>query len=322
MNATASALPTSAARAHPHRREAVLVFITMLWGGTFLAVHNALQWSGPFALVSIRFGLAALMLALFLRGKLLRITAHELRAGALIGTALFFGYSLQCVGLESISSSKSAFLTALYVPMVPLVQWVWLRRAPSPAAWGGIALAFIGTVLLSDPGALDGRFGLGEAFTIAAALAIAFEILLLSRFAHGCDPSRLAFVQMVFVAGTCLLVSLVRGEKVPEPDPVFVITLVGLGAATAFIQFAMNWAQQVVSATRATLIYSLEPVWAGLVGRIAGEQLGPRHAAPPRPNTRPDPPGAAQAVMLRSDATVFSMAAAASAPLRTKCSLK
>ncbi|MET0348822.1 MAG: DMT family transporter [Rhizobacter sp.] len=273
MNTTTLHVP--AAPATHHRREALLVFITMLWGGTFLAVHNALQWSGPFALVAVRFGLAALMLGLFLRGKLLKITAHELRAGALIGTALFFGYSLQCMGLETISSSKSAFLTALYVPMVPLVQWAWQKRAPSLAAWIGIALAFAGAVCLADPTALDWQFGVGEGLTIAAALAIAFEIILLSRFAHGCDPTRLAFVQMVFVGTACTAVSFVRGEGVPEAHPVFLLTIVGLAAATAFIQFAMNWAQQVVSATRATLIYSLEPVWAGIVGRIAGEQLGP-----------------------------------------------
>ena len=174
---TSATLSAPAAPATHHRREAVLVFITMLWGGTFLAVHNALQWSGPFALVGVRFGLAALMLALFLRGKLLKITAHELRVGALIGTALFFGYSLQCMGLETISSSKSAFLTALYVPMVPLVQWVWQKRAPSLAAWIGITLAFAGAVCLADPTALDWQFGIGEALTITAALAIAFEII-------------------------------------------------------------------------------------------------------------------------------------------------
>lgn len=274
MNTAVSNLPAPASPVH-HRREALLVFITMLWGGTFLAVHNALQWSGPFGLVAVRFGLAGLMLALFLRGKLRHITAREWRAGALVGTALFFGYALQCMGLETISSSKSAFLTALYVPMVPLVQWVWQRRAPSATAWFGIALAFAGAVCLADPSALSWAFGLGEGLTIAAALAIAFEILLLSRFAHGCDPSRLAFVQMLFVSVMCTAVAFARGEAVPEPAPGFVLTIMALAAATAFIQFAMNWAQQVVSATRATLIYSLEPVWAGLVGRLAGEQLGP-----------------------------------------------
>ena len=50
-------------------------------------------------------------------------------------------------------------------------------------------------------------------------------------------------------------------------------TALGLGAASAAIQVAMNWAQKTVSPTRATLIYAGEPVWAGIVGRIAGERL-------------------------------------------------
>jgi drug/metabolite transporter (DMT)-like permease len=253
----------------------LLVFITMLWGGSFLAVQHALQWSGPFGLVAVRFSLAALLLALLLRRRLGGLTRQELSAGAMTGTALFFGYSLQCVGLETISSSKSAFLTALYVPMVPLLQWVWFRRTPGAAAWLGIGLAFAGAVCLSDPSRLNGSFGIGEALTVAAALAVAFEILLLSHLSRGCDPLRLAFVQMAFVAITCSVVAAARGEALPQPTPPFLMTIVVLGVATALIQFAMVWAQQQVSATRATLIYSLEPVWAGLVGRLAGEQLGP-----------------------------------------------
>jgi len=51
------------------------------------------------------------------------------------------------------------------------------------------------------------------------------------------------------------------------------VTALGLGAASAAIQVAMNWAQKSVSPTRATLIYAGEPVWAGIVGRLAGERL-------------------------------------------------
>ncbi|TLG89777.1 DMT family transporter, partial [Pseudomonas edaphica] len=50
---------------------------------------------------------------------------------------------------------------------------------------------------------------------------------------------------------------------------------VGLGLTSAVIQVAMNWAQQSVSPTRATLIYAGEPVWAGVIGRIAGERFPP-----------------------------------------------
>ncbi|WP_239689432.1 EamA family transporter [Aquitalea pelogenes] len=52
------------------------------------------------------------------------------------------------------------------------------------------------------------------------------------------------------------------------------VSLLGMGLATAVIQIAMNWAQKTVPATRATVIYAMEPVWAGLLGALAGEQLG------------------------------------------------
>lgn len=265
-----AALPASSPRA----REAVLVFITMLWGGTFLAVQTGLQWAGPYTFVGLRFGLAALIIALLRHRTLAQITGREWRAGVTVGTALFFGYSLQTVGLAYISSSKSAFLTALYVPMVPLAQWLWWRRTPGTGAWVGIGLAFAGTVLLAGPTGISWSFGAGDLLTIASALAIAMEILLLSRCAPGCDPGRLAFVQTLTVALLCLPVALLRAEGLPQPTPMLVALVAGLAAMTALIQYAMSWAQQAVSATRATLIYSLEPVWAGLVGWIAGERLG------------------------------------------------
>lgn len=265
-------LSTSPAKVH--RQEAVLVLITMIWGGTFLAVQHTLNFAGPYTVVGLRFGLAALLLALVLRTKLAGINRAELQGGLQIGVALFFGYTLQTVALEYIPSSKSAFLTALYVPLVPLLQWVWLRQRPNVAAWIGITLAFAGTLALSGSDALSLSFGFGETLTILGALAIAMEILLLSRHAHGCDAGRLAFVQLVVVALLCLPAALLQGEAAPAVSAESVALLVALASATAFIQFGMNWAQKAVSATRATLIYAGEPVWAGLVGWLAGEVLG------------------------------------------------
>jgi drug/metabolite transporter (DMT)-like permease len=154
------------------------------------------------------------------------------------------------------------------------ITMLWWRRPPAWGAWVGIALAFGGTVLLSGPSAVNWAFGAGDALTIGSAVAITMEILLLSRLSPGCDPGRLAFVQTLTVAMLCLPVAWWRGEGLPQPAPGLLVLVVGLAAMTALIQTAMSWAQQAVSATRATLIYSLEPVWAGLVGWIAGERLG------------------------------------------------
>lgn len=265
----------AAARTHTRFPELVLVFITMLWGGTFLLLQVALQWTGPLALVAVRFGLAALFFAIYLRHRVLELTATELKAGGLIGFALFLGYSLQTAGLQFIPSSTSAFLTALYVPFVPLLQFLVLGQRPRLAAWAGIALAFLGMVLLANPFALSLANGLGEWLTVASALAIAAEILLVSRYAKHCDPARLTLVQMSVVAVLATGSAGLAGESLPEFTPGFVASITALALMLAFIQLAINWAQRTVSATRATLIYALEPVWAGVFGRIAGERLGP-----------------------------------------------
>lgn len=270
-----AALPArNAAPAGTHRQEAALVLITMIWGGTFLAVKTMLGYAGPYTVVGLRFGIAALITALLLRSRLAGLTRAELRGGLAVGVALFFGYTLQTQALQFIPSSKSAFLTGLYVPLVPLMQWAATGRRPGGPAWVGIALALAGTALLAGPEGFALTLGPGEALTILGTVAIALEILLLSRHAAQCDAGRLAFVQLVVVAVLCAPMALLREEPPLRIEPASLALLAALATATAGIQFAMNWAQQAVSATRATLIYAGEPVWAGLVGWLAGDALG------------------------------------------------
>lgn len=273
MTSSSATLPLPS-EARPSRLpDLVLLLITVVWGGTFLAVQTALQWAGPFGFVALRFGVAG-ALALLLSWRQLRgLTRAELRAGVLMGAVLCGSYGLQTMGLGLIASSKSAFLTALYVPLVPLIMLLLFRRPPPLAAWLGIAVAFGGLVLLSDPRGLEWSFGLGEALTLAGAAMIALEICLLGRYAGGCEPRRMAVVQLLTVALLATLLMLATGEAAPQPTPGLIGCVLGLGLATTLIQVAMNWAQQTVPATRATLIYAMEPVWGGLVGWLAGEPL-------------------------------------------------
>ncbi|WP_416412802.1 DMT family transporter [Pantoea sp. App145] len=255
------------------RQELVLIFITMVWGGTFLVVHRAMAHSGPFFFVGLRFATAAILLAFFFRRYLKQITWLECKAGALIGVAIAGGYGLQTWGMQSISSSQSAFLTALYVPVVPLLQWLFLRRPPGLMAWLGILLAFIGLLLVAGP--QDGRFALnaGEIATLLSTLAIAAEIILISRFAGQVDVRRVTLIQLAVASACAFVLMIPNGETLPTFSTPLVLSALGLGAASALIQVTMNWAQRSVSPTRATVIYAGEPVWAGVVGRLAGERL-------------------------------------------------
>jgi len=255
------------------RQEAVLIFITMIWGGTFLAVHLAMQVSGPFFFVGLRFAAATLVLTLFSLRSLRGLTWYELKAGVFIGIAIMFGYGLQTVGLQTISSSQSAFITAMYVPMVPLLQWLVLGRFPGVMAWVGVLLAFSGLMLLAAPSSTDMALSIGEILTLIGTLGMAAEIILIGAYAGKVNVKRVTVVQLATASLAAFLMMVPTGESVPPYSNYLLYSAVGLGLASAIIQVTMNWAQRSVSPTRATVIYAGEPVWAGLVGRIAGERL-------------------------------------------------
>lgn len=255
------------------KAECVLILITMVWGVTFLLVQHALTASGPMFFVGLRFAAAACIVSLFSIRSLRGMTLFELKAGFFIGVAIMLGYGLQTVGLQTIPSSQSAFITALYVPFVPLLQWLVLGRRPGLMPSLGIMLAFAGLMLLSGPNGASLNFSPGEIATLVSAIAIAAEIILISAYAGKVDVRRVTVVQLSTASVLAFLMIGPTNEVLPDFSWLLLVSAVGLGAASAIIQVAMNWAQKSVSPTRATLIYAGEPVWAGIAGRLAGERL-------------------------------------------------
>ena len=254
-------------------QEAILILITMFWGGTFLAVQYAVTLSGPFFFVGVRFAMAAVAVGLLCARSLRGLTRLELKAGVVIGVAIALGYSLQTWGLQSIPSSKSAFITAMYVPLVPLLQWLCLGRMPGLMSCVGIVLAFIGLIFLAGPNGDLLALGQGELITLASAVAIAAEIILISAWAGKVDVRRVTVVQLATASIVAFAMMAPAGESVPPVSSGLLIVALGLGIFSAIIQVTMNWAQRSVSPTRATVIYTGEPVWAGIFGRLAGERL-------------------------------------------------
>ncbi|AQU88824.1 EamA family transporter [Komagataeibacter nataicola] len=257
----------------PSRQELALMAVTLFWGGTFLIVHVALRHCGPLFFVGLRFMTAGLAGSAIFHRALRRTSLAEAGAGMAVGITIWAGYTLQSYGLQTISSSRSAFLTALYVPIVPLLQWIVLHRPPRLMNWVGIGLAFCGLVLLAGTGATQGRFGRGEWATMLCAVSVAAEIVLISRCATLGDSRRITVVQLLVAGLLALLAMPVAGEHLPAFSWIWVAGSMGLGMGSMLVQLVMNWAQKAISPTRATIIYAGEPVWGGVVGRMAGDPL-------------------------------------------------
>lgn len=256
--------------------EGLLAIVTLIWGSTFIVGQIALKEIGVFGFLSLRFAIGAAVLALVGARRLRRLTAQELKAGAGIGVVLFAAYAMQALGLPSIASSKSAFITSIYVPLVPAIQFLLLGRQPASRTWLGAGISFAGLILLSLHEGMTLSFGYGEWLTLGSAVCSALQIVLIGKVAAKADPVRLGVVQLAVVA----LISLAVMPFTHETFPLFSAKLagicLGMGVlATALSLAAMNWAQQTICAAKATLIYAMEPVWAGLIAVVIGESMPP-----------------------------------------------
>ncbi len=253
---------------------AVLILATMIWGSTFLVTQNAIKLSGPFTYLFFCFGSGALVLALIFRRQLVHLTRTEIKGGLLIGFLLFVSYAFQTFGLQYTTSSKSGFITGLYVPLVPIFAFFLLRQRPARGALIGVALSLAGLFLLSLGNTLNFTFGLGELLTLGCAIVFAFQILTVGIFASRVNAGNMAIIQLASTALFNLLAIPFTHETLFVSAPPFWLAILFMGTADmAFCYVAMNWAQQFVSSTKASLIYALEPVWAGLFGYLAGQTL-------------------------------------------------
>ncbi|RZG73240.1 DMT family transporter [Acinetobacter wuhouensis] len=251
-----------------------LILITIIWGGSFLTVQYGLNFSSPIMFVAFRFMAAAIAVSLISWKYLKDFNRQEFIAGALIGLVIAIGYGTQTVGLQTISSSESAFLTALYVPLVPILLWGIFRQKPSIMTWLGVVLAFIGLVFLTGNGFKQIHLNYGQILTLLGSIAIALEIILIGYFAGKVNVRRVTVIQLAFASLFCFILTPFLGEtQLPNFQWQLIAVLCGLGIASACIQLVMNWAQQSVESSQAAIIYAGEPVWAALFGRIAGERL-------------------------------------------------
>ena len=260
------------------RAEIALALVAMLWGGTFVIVKYALADISSLVYLFLRFALAGVLLLLyFYKQPVFRIPLRSFGLAALVGALLMTGYVLQTIGLLTVSPAKSAFLTGLYIPLVPILGSLLFRRAPRWQEIVGLIFAVAGTALLSWPGERF-TFSTGDWLTVGCAVAFAFHILALGHFTPEVGLAPMTCLQILFGAMFAGIGAPIVERPFWNPTPAtFLAIIVGAVFATALAFAIQTWAQQHTSATRAALLFSLEPVFAWLVSFVVlGEVLTKR----------------------------------------------
>jgi len=255
-----------------------LVGVCLIWGATFILVKRALADISTLLFLTLRFTAATAVLALIFRQQFRSPNLRmSLRAGLLAGLCLFSGYVLQTFGLKYTSASKTGFLTGLYIPLVPLFSAVVYKKIPQISELCGVGAAFAGMALMTiQTDLLD--INKGDLLVAGCAVAYAFHILLLSRFAGSANLGVLIVTQiatgMGVGAGTFWWAEPVRVEWTANVWLALVVTSL---LATALAFSVQTWAQRWSSPTRTALIFSMEPLFAWATSYlVAGEVLSRR----------------------------------------------
>jgi drug/metabolite transporter (DMT)-like permease len=256
------------------RADLSLVGISAIWGFTFTAMQLALRDASPLSFVAARFALASLALALIFRGRALRVTGPGLKYGILLGLCLASGSVLQTTGLVYTTASKSAFITALYVIIVPLICLLVTRVRPRLSSLVAVLIAAVGLAEITAV-QIHG-FSFGDLLTLGCAVAFALHIVVAEIAAPDQDPVLLTFWQALTTAVASSLVMLVAERPhLPLTSWTVVALVVTSLFATALAFSVQMWAQKETSGTHTALIFAAEPVFAAVFSvLIQHERLG------------------------------------------------
>lgn len=219
-----------------------------------------------------------------------------LREGLELGAYLFLGSTLQIFGLRDTSASRGAFIVQLSTVLTPLLEGALARQWPARRVLAGCAVAFLGVALLVTEGGAGASSSLkGDLLIAASAVAYSLHVVRLSVHAPRLAPIQLARAKEVSrlgLASGVLAVGLAVSSTQASEAAAFCRAMASGGDAplhaaaillwtgvvtTAFTTWGQSFGQAVVSASTASVVYTLQPVWSSVFASwLLGESFGPQ----------------------------------------------
>ena len=254
---------------------------TFIWGTTFIAQDTGMDDIGPFTFNAVRFfvGFLAILPLVFLfetkkysfefkkdKKLLLRLTI-------IIGFSLFFGSALQQVALLYTDVANAAFFTIFYVPLVPIIVFIFRKKKIHWSVWPSVCLCLIGGYLLTN--FFDATVRLGDSLVILGALFWSFHIIYTDIFIKKFNlPLTLGAAQTMIVALLSFVVGLIYEEFILKNILKEIIPILYAGVLSGGFAFVLQiYAQKNISPAPAAIIFSLEGVFATIAAWIILSQI-------------------------------------------------
>jgi drug/metabolite transporter (DMT)-like permease len=259
----------------------LLLVVALIWGSAFVAQSQGMADVGPLLFTGVRFLIGAAVVAPLawfewraLKRKARLPTRRDGRRIAALGLLMLLGAAMQQIGIQYTSVTNAGFLTALYVPLVPLLSLLLLRRSPHWSVWPGALACLVGAFLLS--GAHRLQIGSGDLWVIASALPWAVHVLLVGRVADRMQAPFLVASGQFLVCG---LLALAAGFALEPVSLAALRAAAGSIAYTGVLSVGIAFTAQVVAqrhahASDAAIILSAETLFAALFGHwLMGDRL-------------------------------------------------
>jgi drug/metabolite transporter (DMT)-like permease len=249
-----------------------LLLMTAVWGVTFVQVKDAVELYPIFLFLGLRFAVASAALGIPFGARLRLLDPRGVAAGLLLGAFLATGYALQTVGLSKTTVTSTGFITGLFVPLTPVFAALIFRDRTGVSGWIGTGLATAGLALLSG---IEVGSTAASLLLFGGACSFALHIVFTSRFAPRYDIAALTLLQMLVAFAAFGVIGLAAEPlETPRGWTVWGAVLVTGLFASALGFVVQTWAQSKTTATKAALVITMEPVFAGLFGYLlAGDRL-------------------------------------------------
>jgi drug/metabolite transporter (DMT)-like permease len=262
----------------------LLMLTALIWGFAFVAQRVGMQYVGAFTFNGVRFALGSIslipLLIYFNKKKTAEQAEEATSASALVpgiiaGSILFLAASLQQIGLAYTSAGKAAFITGLYIVLVPLFG-IFLKHRIKLSTWAGVALAVVGLYFLSVNE--DFSIAKGDFLEIIGAFFWACHILAIDYFTKKVDALKLSFVQFVSCAVLSMAVAFIFEDISISGLKQALIPILYGGLFSVGIAYTLQVVgQKHAKPSHAAIILSMEAVFAALGGALLlSENLGGR----------------------------------------------
>ena len=254
---------------------------TFIWGTTFIAQDTGMDDIGPFTFNSVRFFvgfLAIIPLALLFEAKKLKKefrfdTKTFIILSLLIGVSLFLGSALQQVALLYTDVANAAFFTIFYVPMVPIIIFIFKKDFLHWSVWPSVILCLIGGYLLTN--FQDATVRLGDTLVVLGALFWSTHIIFTGMIVKKYNlPLTIGAIQTLLVALLSFIIGLFSEEFVLDNILNEIDSILYAGILSGGFAFVLQiYAQRNITPAPAAIIFSLEGVFATIAAWFILNQI-------------------------------------------------